>query len=87
MIVKVHGKVNGELQEFFIINPQNLVVNEMPVPGTGGITGLDGKPVSTNKMVINYPNGMKLVIEEFRDELLELFSDGKDTGISSSIVE
>lgn len=81
MIIKIHAKVGELLKEFFIVNPQNLVFNENEVEGGSGLTGLDGKKLSRVKMIIHYPNGMRLVVEETKEELLEIFNNGKDKTI------
>ena len=75
MIVKVHAKVGDLIKEFYLVNPQNIMFNEGEVQGGSDLTGLDGQHLTKAKMIIHFPNGGKLVVEENRDELLRLFED------------
>ena len=83
MIVKVHAKVRELLKEFYIINPQNIMFNEGEVEGGSELTDLTGIRLTKAKMIIHFPTGGKLVVEETKEELLKLFNgDGNDISMS-----
>ena len=77
MIVKVHFKAGELIKEFYIVNPQNIMFNEGEIEGGSGLTGLDGKHLTKAKMIIHFPSSGKLVVEESRNELVELFGNEK----------
>ena len=76
-VVNVHGKVDGILKEFIVINPTNLVINEGEVAGE--MVGADGKtPLMVTRTLLNFPNRMQLILEETPTEILEMFEDKKN---------
>ena len=75
--VLIHGKVDGILKEFLIVNPVNLVINQAEVPSE--MMGPDGKtPLMTTRTLLNFPNRMQLVLEETPQEMLELLRGDKE---------
>lgn len=68
---KVHGKVDGILIPFVITNPSNLVFNEAKVQGE--LEDAAGNKLMVTRTMITFQNGMKLVVEETVEELIELF--------------
>jgi len=87
MIVKIHVKIGDSIKEFYFVNPQNLVFHEADVGGGSNLAGADGQTLSKKKMIIHPPQGPPLAVEETKEELLELFNDGKDSTICTSTSE
>lgn len=72
----VHGKVDGVLQDFIIVNPTNLLVNAGAVPGE--LEDTQGKKLMVTRTIITFPNRMQLVVEETPEELVKMFRGGTD---------
>jgi len=73
---KVHGKVDGIIQEFCIANPTNLVFNTAMLPGD--LEGPDGKKLLVTRTMINFPNRMQIIVEESMEELIKIFEGTSD---------
>ena len=68
----VHGKVDGVIREFLLVNPINLMINLAKVQGE--LEDGQGQKLLVTRTMISFPNRMQLVVEETPDELEKLFT-------------
>lgn len=80
MLYKVHHKVDNILHPILILNPTNLILNEVKV--AGDMLGPDGQPVGINKIGIKFPNGVQIVVEETLEVLEKMFNGDADAPTS-----
>lgn len=72
----VHGKVDEVLQDIVLVNPTNLLINLVKVPGE--LEDAQGNKLLVTRVMISFPNRMQLVVEETLTELTKLFEGDKD---------